>query len=121
MQQVFNSHQFTDADGNPAGGQTFGPGFSIAWQNGPLATGVDQVECIIEDPDHDGPCRRDPNGAFVETIIAAAKDRLEFYQSSKFACDTNAEAIAALDAALAALHRRTADREARNVEGTHQA
>lgn len=119
MQQPFESHQFSDVDGNPAGGSTFGSGFAISWQNGPLASPV-LDDCVIDDPNHAGNCRRAPNGAFVETILAAAKDRLEFYQSSRFACDTNAEAIAAIEVAIAALHRRTADREARGVEGTHQ-
>jgi hypothetical protein len=33
--QVIANH-FSDADGNPAGGTTFGQGFCIGWQNGPL-------------------------------------------------------------------------------------
>lgn len=104
MLTPFTSNQFSDSDGNPTGGSTFGPGFAIAWQNGPLGRGEDRIE---------------PNGAFVETVIAAAKDRIEFYQQSKFASTDNAEAIAHLEAALSALHRRTAKREAREVEGTH--
>ena len=130
MQQEFESHQFTDGDGNPAGGHTFGPGFSIAWQNGPLATGVRPEECILgHDPDwaqypseaHAGePCRRAPNGAFVETIIAAARDRLEFYQAGKFNCGENALAIEYLEKALATLQSRTAKRTAQGIEGTHE-
>lgn len=104
MQQNIESHQFTDEDGNPAGGTTFAPGLTIGWQNGPLAV--------------DGE-RHDPNGCFVETVIAAAVDRLEFYQRSKFKSVYNAEALLHLERALAALHDRTADREARQVEGTH--
>lgn len=103
MRQEFKSEQFTDADGAPAGGQTFGPGFAIAWQNGPLGRGTE---------------RKEPNGAFVETIIAAARDRLEFYQRGKFACKPNAEAIELLNAALEILDWRTKEREARGVEGT---
>lgn len=106
MLSPFSSHQFSDSDGNPAGGSTYGDGFSISWQNGPLGA-------------PDDPERKEPNGAFVETVIAAAKDRIEFYQRSKFASDDNAEAITALDAALTALNRRTLSRLARNVEGTH--
>ena len=104
MLAKFESKQFSDADGNPAGGHTYGTGFAIAWQNGPLGRGEERIE---------------PNGAFVETIIAAAKDRLEFYQQSKFKCDDNVEAIDLLDCALTVLNRRTAAREARAVEGTH--
>ena len=103
--QVTANH-FSDADGNPAGGTTFGQGFSIGWQNGPLGRGED---------------RKEPNGAFVEDVIAAAIDRLGFYQESKFACAANARAIEHLNLALAILQARTADRERRAVEGTHQA
>jgi hypothetical protein len=79
-------------------------GFTISWQNGPL--GRDEN-------------RRQPNGAFVETIIYAAIDRLEYYQSTKFVCQENAEAIVYLQQALMALDRRTQGREDRKVEGTH--
>ena len=48
-----------------------------------------------------------------------AKDRLDYYQSTRFASEFNAEAIRHLEAALAALNARTANREARAVEGTH--
>lgn len=105
MQQQFISNQFSDVEGNPAGGTTYGPGFSIGWQNGPLNRGGDRTE---------------PNGAFVETIIAAVVDRLEFYQRSKFVSNYNAAALDHLNAALSTLHGRTAEREARAVEGTHQ-
>ena len=93
-----------DADGNPAGGFTDGTGFRIAWQDGPLGRGED---------------RREPNGAFVEDVILAAKDRIEFYQRSKFNCAENALAIGFLDDALESLHDRTTHREERQVEGTH--
>lgn len=99
------SDQWIDDNGNPAGGCTQGMGFVISWQNGPLA--VDGV-------------RREPNGAFVEDVIRAAIDRLEFYQRSKFASGYNADAIVSLHAALVSLNARTHDREARGVEGTHQ-
>jgi hypothetical protein len=104
MRSRVTSNQFTDADGNPAGGTTFGQGFCIGWQNGPLGRGDE---------------RREPNGAFVEDIIAAALNRLVFYQQSRFACDANAVAIAHLTAALDELQARTAEREKRAVEGTH--
>ena len=100
----FFSDQWSDSNGNPAGGISCGKGFTISWQNGPLGRGDD---------------RKEPNGAFVETIIAAAKDRLEFYQRSKFACESNAIAIVALGTALTVLNERTKDRESRDVEGTH--
>jgi hypothetical protein len=105
-QQVHQTH-FTDDEGNPAGGSTSGRGISISWQNGPLQRS-------------EGGTRDEPNGAFVEGVIEAAKGRLEFYQSSKFACEENAAAIAALEDALSILDSRTAARVARGVEGTHE-
>ena len=105
MRECITSNQWKDADGNPSGGCTFGPGFTISWQNGPLGRGENRVE---------------PNGAFVEDIIAASADRLQHYQDSDFACSENAEALEHLHAALDILDARTRDREAREVEGTHQ-
>lgn len=88
----------------PTGGCSYGVGFAIGWQNGPLGTGGD---------------RKEPNGAFVEEIVRAAKDRLEYYQSSPFKCHENATAIEALDSAIEALNHRTSKREALGIEGTH--
>jgi hypothetical protein len=34
-----NEEHWNDVNGNPAGGSTFGPGFAISWQNGPLGRG----------------------------------------------------------------------------------
>jgi hypothetical protein len=99
------SEHWNDVNGNPAGGTTFGNGFAIGWQNGPLGRGMD---------------RKAPNGAFVEDIIDAALDRLRYYQNSRFACDANAKALEHLEAARWVLHERTKDREARSVEGTHK-
>jgi hypothetical protein len=67
-----------------------------------------------------GCTRREPNGAFVEDVIEAAADRIRYYQASRFASGYNADALSYLEAALAALNRRTSDREARDVEGTHK-
>lgn len=105
MKQGFFEEHWNDEQGNPAGGVTSGRGFTISWQNGPLGRG-------------DG--RREPNGAFVEDIIDAAIGRIEFYQSTKFNCADNAEALEYLRKAGEALQRRTQDRETREVEGTHQ-
>jgi hypothetical protein len=88
----------------PAGGSTYGVGFAISWQNGPLGRGGD---------------RKEPNGAFVEDIIRAAYDRLDYYQQGRFACPENAMAMQCLIDALGELQSRTAAREARGVEGTH--
>lgn len=99
------SNHFTDSEGNPAGGTTYGNGFTIGWQNGPLGRGED---------------RQPPNGAFVEDVIQAAIDRIEFYQRSKFACERNEATLKYLGLALESQRSRTADREDRKVEGTHE-
>ena len=106
LQQIKGAHE-NDAAGNPAGGHTTGTGIMIEWQNGPLGRGAD---------------RKEPNGAFVEGVIAAAIDRIEYYQTAsegRFKCRENALAITKLEEALLWLQKRTMDREARAVEGTH--
>lgn len=107
MLNEFKADNLNDEDGNPAGGSVDGVGLGIRWQNGPLGRDGNRIE---------------PNGAFVETVIAAAKQRIEYYQSAKerkFACRENAMAITKLDECLMWLNKRTADREKRGVEGTH--
>lgn len=103
-QELFSQH-WLDSGRKPAGGVSSSRGLSISWQNGPLGCGDN---------------RKEPNGAFVETVIRAALDRLEFYQCGNFACDENDTAIRRLQYALDALESRTKDRETRAVEGTHQ-
>lgn len=120
MKSALMGKHFNDDQGNPAGGVTTGTGFCITWQNGPL--GRHEDGCTPGNGSCVQGCTRQPqNGAFVEDVIYAAMDRLGYYQASKFACQANAEAIAHLKSALDALNRRTADREARKVEGTHEA
>ena len=107
MLDTFTSQNHNDAAGNPAGGHAKGVGLDIAWQDGPLGRDLERIK---------------PNGAFVETVIAAAKQRIEYYQDAaggKFKCRENAMAITKLDEALLWLNKRTADRESRQVEGTH--
>lgn len=103
IQDLFTEN-WTDQDGRPAGGVASSRGLAISWQNGPLGRGES---------------RREPNGAFVETVIQAVIARIGFYQSSQFACDANGAALDYLRSALLALQSRTFDREARKVEGTH--
>ncbi len=50
-----------DDRGRPAGGTVRGIGLSIDWQNGPLGRGAERIE---------------PNGAFVESVIFAALQRI---------------------------------------------
>ena len=108
MLDRFQADNQMDNNGNPAGGMVTGIGLKIRWQDGPLGRGENKQE---------------PNGAFVETGIAACKQRLDFYQEAsggKFACKENGIAIALLDAALDILNERTQDREKREVEGEHK-
>lgn len=60
------------------------------------------------------------NGITNEVLLAIVIDRLEGFQSSKWACQENADALGCLNRALAYLESRTKAREARGVEGTHQ-
>jgi hypothetical protein len=79
MRGITQEHYLdSDGAGNPAGGFSAGTGIQIEWQNGPLAV--------------DGE-RREPNGAFVEDVIAAAIGWIEFYQSTRFHSLHNAVAL----------------------------
>lgn len=104
MNQPYKSEHNLDDHGNPAGGRSDATGIRIIWQNGPLGRGAD---------------RQEPNGAFVETLIAIAIDRLEFYQEH-FPCRENELAIRHLHSAGAMLAARTMRREEEGTEGTHE-
>lgn len=105
MKQGFKSEHWNDSGGNPGGGCSYGTGWTISWQNGPLGRGAQ---------------RHRPNGAFVEDILDAVRERIEFYQSSQFACPENVEVLKALAEAQGWLDKRTKDREKRQVEGLQQ-
>ena len=104
MKQGHFEEHWSDDKGRPAGGVSSSRGFAISWQNGPLGRDAG---------------RRDPNGAFVEDVIAAVIGRIEFYERSEFACDTNKAALVGLREAAFQLDNRTKEREQRGVEGTH--
>lgn len=106
MKQEMGTINTNDENGNPAGGSVKAVGLQIDWQNGPLGRGDQRI---------------DPNGAFVETVIAAAAQRIEYYQDSRFACIENEMALQHLNVALGILNFRTTQRERRQVEGTHSA
>ncbi len=59
------------------------------------------------------------NGVMNEDLIAMVIARLQGFQVSEFACRENAVAITKLEESLMWLRKRTMDREARGVEGTH--
>ena len=105
MLQPIHTNHLLDADGHPTGGSTCGLGFAVAWQNGPLGTGEES---------------REPNGAFVETLLWAAADRLRFYNDNGFSCGENRQAIVHIERAIGALQARTERRQYEGVEGTYE-
>jgi len=107
MHQPYVNAFRLDENGKPAGGSSHATGIQIEWQNGPLGA-------------PDDPERKEPNGAFVQTIIAIARDRIQWYNDNGFACRENSCAITKLDEAQHWLNDRTNRRTAQGVEGTHQ-
>ena len=105
MKQGHFAEHWSDTEKRPAGGVSSGRGFTISWQNGPLGRGNE---------------RKEPNGAFVEDVLQAVIERIEFYQDSEFACVENGDALDNLRSAAQRLDDRTKNREKRAVEGTHQ-
>lgn len=115
MQQRIIPAHVKDEQGRPAGGHTdvvisedayHAPVVVVrlGWQNGPLMESGKRLP---------------PNGLFVESVIAAAADRIRFYQESPFNCAENAAALGHLEAALDILQSRTKRRVAVGIEGTH--
>ena len=93
-----------DGAGYPAGGTARGQGFYVDFQDGPISA--------------DNP----RNGAFIEDLLTVCQSRLHFYQEArggKWACEENIQALHHIFQALAQLNKRTKDRKARSVEGTH--
>lgn len=103
--QEIIAENWLDDNGRPAGGYVSSVGFDIIWQNGPLGRGDERAE---------------PNGAFVETVLRAALQRIEHYQETRFRCRENALAITKIEEALHWLGSRTARRESAGTEGTHE-
>ena len=59
------------------------------------------------------------NGLTQEVLLAIVRDRLQGFQSGKFACRENALALTKIEEAIHWLHHRTMNRVGRGVEGTH--
>lgn len=60
------------------------------------------------------------NGISQEALLAIVADRLESFQRGPYATTDNLEALDYVKGAIETLHRRTKERLARGVEGTHQ-
>lgn len=82
----------------------------------------------VDSPDHydvrinfqNGPLLEEGyNGISQEALLAIVEDRLKCFQAGPYATGDNAEALAHVQAAMECLHRRTKERMARGVEGTH--
>ena len=97
---VVESSFLLDTDGNPVGGHTVGPGFDIDWQNG-VVTSPDAI-----------------NGANVIDILEVVRQRLEFFNTTKFKCRENSIAITKIEEAIHWLDARIQDRKVRNVLST---
>lgn len=98
---------YTDNDGNPAGGYVHGPGLAAAFQDGPRGRLPDGSLMPA-------------NGAFVEDLLVAAHQRLGFFQGSKFAHEANAKAMSHIQCALSELQDRAKDRAVRGVLGQNE-
>jgi len=90
-----------NAGENPTGGTTNLPdGSIIKWQDGIKVDGQ--------------------NGAFIEDVITAAIQRLEYFNSGKFRCRENSLAITKLEEAIQWLDYRTSNRQSQGVENTYK-
>lgn len=106
-----------DHEGNPTGGDVYlkvtkdgdaeFPALVVNWQDGPRGQG-------------EGKPLAEPNGAFVEDVLWAALQRLEFFNQSKYRDRANSLAITHIEQALQALKDRQLERSHRNVEGKHE-
>lgn len=91
------------------------------------ANHIYEVESASDDPVNlttvhfqKGPIKENGvNGCMNEDLIAMVIDRLESFQNSPYECSENAMALIKLEEALLWLRKRTMNREARGVEGTH--
>lgn len=106
MKQAIQCWNNVTDKGYPNGGGVLGNGIDISWQKGPLRNDDGTVNA--------------PNGAFVEDVIRAALQRIEFYNESPFRCRENSLAITKLEEALHWLNARTERRTEQGTEGTWQ-
>jgi hypothetical protein len=117
VNQNITTDNNVDGDNNPTGGMVAlltqkgdvvdFHALVVNWQDGPRGQeGTDELA--------------EPNGAFVEDVIYAALQRLEFFEDSKYKSEYNARAIKHLKRAIEALYERSNERGARNVLGKHE-
>lgn len=103
----FVASNFNDEEGNHFGGCSYGPGFVISWQRGPVI--------------NHGKGDSGQNGAFLQTVLDAVIHQLEYVNKGKFQCPENEEALKHLNLAAEAMQARRLKRLNRGVSGTHEA
>ena len=92
---------WTNSSGNHEGGVSYGEGFCISWQRGPLnETGR--------------------NGAFLIEVLEACYQQLEYFQNSKFACAENEQALGHLRVTIQLMENRRKNRQVEGTLGTSQ-
>ena len=101
LDKTISTYNWTDAKGNPAGGQSYGIGFTIAWQRGPLGENGER------------------NGAFLLEVLDACLEQLKLFNTAQFACVENLEATEYLNKAIERLEARKARRKEQGSLGTH--
>jgi len=101
MRSEVTSQFITDEEGNPSGGKTEAIGIDINWQHG-----------VVSEGGH--------NGAFLEDVLEAARQRLLYFNESKFRCRENSLAITKIEEALQWLAWRTRNRETQGVEDSYK-
>jgi hypothetical protein len=89
------TQNWSEPDGSHDGGVSYGDGFCISWQRGPLS-------------------EAGRNGAFLIEVLEACRDQLAYFDSGKYACTENAAALEHLTQAIQLLEQR---RQRRTDEG----
>ena len=98
---TMNVNWTNDADGSHDGGVSYGPGYCISWQRGPIS-------------------ESGRNGAGLIEVLDACLCQLLYFQESKYACPENDTAIARLQGTIEALQSRRDRRAEEGTLGTHQ-
>lgn len=89
--------------------------------NNPSKLGMEKPEQDVQILFQNGPINEvGVNGLTHEALLAILIDRLEGFQSGPYASEYNQNALEDVRSALDWLQRRTKERMARGVEGTHQ-
>lgn len=109
---MVQSDFITDKDGNPTGGETE---MVVA---SPQHEGEECVLHVVWQNGMVGP--KGQNGAFVEDVLEAARQRLLFFNSTKFRCRENSVAITKIEEALQWLDWRTRQRLLQDMENTYE-